>query len=174
MKLKTMGLAGLVLAVVIGAASPGAAASWEVCFTPGGDCTKEIVQAIKSARSAVYVQAFSFTSRPIARALVSAHKHGIHVEVILDQSNRTERYSSADFLTHAGVPTFIDGAHVLAHNKVMVIDGEAVVTGSFNFTFAAQKDNAENVLILHDPELAGRYLDNWKAHRAHSEAYRGR
>ena len=56
----------------------------------------------------------------------------------------------------------------------MIIDGETVITGSFNFSKAAEERNAENLLIIRDRELAGRYTANWKVHEGHSEAYRGR
>jgi phosphatidylserine/phosphatidylglycerophosphate/cardiolipin synthase-like enzyme len=68
----------------------------------------------------------------------------VQVQVILDKSQRTEKYSSADFLANQGVPTMIDADHAISHHKVMTIDGEIVMTGSFNFTKAAEK-NAENV-----------------------------
>ena len=84
--------------------------------------------------------------------------------IILDKSQRTEKYSEADFLAHAGIETFIDAKHAIAHNKVMVIDGETVITGSFNFTKAAEEHNAENLLVINDPELAKRYAENWKLH----------
>jgi phosphatidylserine/phosphatidylglycerophosphate/cardiolipin synthase-like enzyme len=84
------------------------------------------------------VQAYSFTSAPIANALVDAHKRGVNVQVILDKSQRTEKYSSADFVARAGIPTFIDAKHAIAHNKIMVIDGYEILTGSFNFTKAAE------------------------------------
>lgn len=60
------------------------------------------------------------------------------------------------------------------HNKVMVIDGEAVITGSFNFTKAADENNAENLLVIRDRKLAERYIENWKEHEKHSEQYGGR
>lgn len=59
-------------------------------------------------------------------------------------------------------PTYIDPAHKIAHNKVMIIDGETAITGSFNFTKAAENGNAENLLVInHAPELAARYTQNW-------------
>jgi phosphatidylserine/phosphatidylglycerophosphate/cardiolipin synthase-like enzyme len=148
---------------------------WEVCFTPGQNCTETIVKTISQARTSIYVQAYSFTSAPIAKALLTAHQRGVHVEVILDKSNLTAKYSSADFLANQGIPTFIDAQHAIAHNnKVMVIDEEVVITGSFNFTKAAQEHNAENLLILYDKALAARYLENWQIHKKHSEIYKGR
>jgi phosphatidylserine/phosphatidylglycerophosphate/cardiolipin synthase-like enzyme len=146
----------------------------EVWFSPRGGCTEACETAINAAQRSIHVQAYSFTSAPIARALVSALKRGVSVEVILDKSQRTERYSSADFLAHAGVATFIDGKHAIAHNKIIVIDSHTVLTGSFNFTKGAEEANAENLLVLHDPKLAACYLRNWQDHRAHAEPYAGR
>lgn len=141
-------------------------------FSPNGGCTDAVISALRDARKTVLVQAYSFTSVPIAQALVDAHKRGVEVQVILDKSQRTERYTGATFLSNAGVPVFIDADHKIAHNKVMIIDGQTVITGSFNFTKAAESGNAENVLlILHAPELAGKYTDNWKEHLAHSRKY---
>jgi phosphatidylserine/phosphatidylglycerophosphate/cardiolipin synthase-like enzyme len=145
-----------------------------VCFTPGGNCTDAIVQVLGNAKRTILVQAYSFTSAPIAKALLNAHKRGVQVQVILDKSQRTEKYSSADFLANQGVPTRIDANHTISHNKVMIIDGELVITGSFNFTKAAQEKNAENLLIIRDPALAVQYTQNWEVHRQHSQPYVGR
>ena len=98
-----------------------------------------MVKELGKAKSTVLVQAYSFTSAPIAKALVDAHKRGVKVEVILDKSQKGEKYTSADFVLHAGIPTKIDAKHAIAHNKIMVIDGETVITGSFNFTKAAEE-----------------------------------
>ncbi len=126
------------------------------------------------AKKSVFVQAYSFTSAPIAKALVEAHKRGVAVQLVLDKSQRSEKYSSADFVAHAGIATFIDTKHAIAHNKIMVIDGAVVLTGSFNFTKAAEESNAENLLVIRDPKLADRYLANWRAHQLHAEPYAGR
>jgi len=146
----------------------------QVLFSPHGGCTESIVEALSKAKSEVLVQAYSFTSKPIAKALVDAHRRGIHVEIILDKSNRSRNYNAGDFMAHAGIPTYIDSAHVMAHNKIIVIDNEVVITGSFNFTRAAEEHNAENLLIIRSRELAKNYSENWQKHRGHSEVYRGR
>ena len=120
------------------------------------------------------VQADSFTSAPIAKALLDAHKRGLRVEVILDKSQRTDEYSSATFFFNSGIPVKIDGQHAIAHNKVIVINEETVITGSFNFTRAAEENNAENLLIIHDKKLGSLYTKNWQEHAQHSEVYVGR
>jgi phosphatidylserine/phosphatidylglycerophosphate/cardiolipin synthase-like enzyme len=146
----------------------------EVHFSPKGGCTEAVVQEINAARSTILVQAYSFTSAPIAKALVDAHKRGVDVRVVLDQSQRGEKYSSADFVQHAGIPVWIDAKHAIAHNKVMVIDGATIITGSFNFTKSAEESNAENLLVIRSPELAAQYAANWNAHLGHSEPYEGK
>ena len=145
-----------------------------VYFSPDGGCTQAIVDTLDAARQRVLVQAYSFTSRPIAEALLRAKQRGVSVQVILDKSQRTEHYSEADFFAHMGIPTYIDAVHSIAHNKVMIIDQDTVITGSFNFTRAAEEHNAENLLILHNAALAEKYAANWNNHLSHSEAYAGR
>jgi phosphatidylserine/phosphatidylglycerophosphate/cardiolipin synthase-like enzyme len=143
----------------------------QVYFSPRGGATEAVVNALNLATNAVLVQAYSFTSAPIARALVEAQRRGVKVQVILDKSQRTEKYSEADFLTHQGVPTLIDADHAIAHNKIIVIDGYVVLTGSFNFTRAAEENNAENLLLINDPVLARQYIDNWHAHERHAQPF---
>ena len=147
--------------------------TWEVYFSPNGGCTAAIVKELDKASSTVLVQAYSFTSYMIANALVDAHKRGVKVEVILDKSQRTDQYSAATFFANNGIPVKIDAAHAIAHNKVMIIDGETVITGSFNFTKAAEENNPENVLVIHDWRIAERYTKNWQGHERHSEGYQG-
>ena len=135
------------------------------------EATQAVVDALTQATNSVFVQAYSFTSAPIARALVDAQHRGLQIQVILDKSQRTEKYSEADFLKDEGISTMIDAEHGIAHNKIMLVDGYIVLTGSFNFTKAAEENNAENLLVLNDPVLAKRYADNWLAHQGHSEPY---
>jgi phosphatidylserine/phosphatidylglycerophosphate/cardiolipin synthase-like enzyme len=143
----------------------------DVCFSPGGHCADVVVHEIGTARRSIYVQAYGFTHPGIAKALADAETRGVDVEVILDKSNRSESYSEADFVANAGIKTFIDSRHPIAHNKVIVIDEREVITGSFNFTRAADEKNAENLLVLNSIALAKQYLDNWHAHQAHSDLY---
>jgi phosphatidylserine/phosphatidylglycerophosphate/cardiolipin synthase-like enzyme len=148
-------------------------ARWSVDFSPYGGCSEAVVDGLGKARSYVLVQAYAFTSAPIAKAPVEAHSRGVNVEVVLDKSQRTERYSSATFLYNNGIPCFIDAQHAIAHNKVMVIDGQTVITGSFNFARAAEDNNAENLLVIADADMAARDAQNWQVHRQHSEPYTG-
>lgn len=141
-----------------------------VCFTPGGQCTERIVSAIASAKKSVWVQAYSFTSTPIVKALIDAHQRKLDVRVVLDVSNQTAQYTAATFLMNAGVPVLIDKNHAIAHNKIMIIDGKSVFTGSFNFTQAAQERNAENSLLVRGSVVAD-YIKNFTVHESHAVKY---
>ena len=102
---------------------------------------------------------------------MDAHKRGVKVEVILDKSQRNTKYAPADFFANAGIWILIDSTHNINHNKVMIVDGETVITGSFNFTKSAEENNAENLLVIGDKALAERYTRNWEEHGRHSEVY---
>lgn len=164
-----MKFALLSLLLVLVGCQPKPPISVELYFSPSGGCTEAVVRELSKAQKSVRVQAYSFTSAPIAEAVVACQRRHVDTKVILDRSQRSERYSSLTFLTNNVVPTLIDAKHAIAHNKIIIIDGEVVLTGSFNFTKAAEKNNAENLLVIHDKSLAARYLENWQAHEAHSE-----
>lgn len=143
---------------------------YEVCFTPGSECAELIVNQIDHAKESIDVQAYSFTSKPIAKALAAANRRDIAIRVILDKSQfKHNKYSSAKYFLHQQIPVWIDYKPSIAHNKVMIIDHQTVITGSFNFTKAAQEDNAENVLVIHDIKLANAYENNFNKRRAESK-----
>ncbi len=146
-----------------------------VAFTPGDDAAGLIVRAIESARRQILVQAYSFTHRAIADALIAARRRGVQVQVLADPEQRQRIATSrVDDLVRGGVTVYLDGQHAAAHDKVMILDaGEkdaVLITGSFNFTHAAQFRNSENLLLIRGaPLLIEAYAANWRRHRAHSQ-----
>lgn len=144
------------------------------CFTPGQDCTSLIVHEIDGAKTELLVQAYGFTAPPIIDAIARAKDRGVKVQVILDKTNESEESSGASTLVLHGITPQIDDHVAIAHNKVMVIDQQSVITGSFNFTDAAQSKNAENVLVITgDTGLAAQYRQNWETRLAASRPYVG-
>ena len=152
--------------------SGGTSISWQVYFSPDGGCMQAVVEALAGARQQILVQAYEMTSPQIKSALVAAHRRGVQVSAIFDPEAVKESTSMVDDLSAGGIPIFIDSFHRpgIAHNKVMVIDQAVVITGSFNFTRAAETRNAENLLVIRDPALAAAYGRNFNAHMAHSSA----
>lgn len=148
--------------------------STKAYFSPEGGTQQAIIDQINGAKKSIFVQAYSFTNKDIVKALVEANKRGVDVFVVLDKSNRTDKYSVADLLDHFGISTYIDDKHAIAHNKIMIVDKETVITGSYNFTNAAEHKNAENTLIIKSGDLADAYFGNWATHQKHSTPYQGR
>lgn len=144
----------------------------EVAFAPSDDTEAVLIELVRSARKSLKVQAYAFTSRNIADAMVAAHRRGVKVEVLADaKMNRREQGNAIPRLLDAGVPVAFETQYNAAHNKVLIVDAEgprcAVLTGSYNFTWSAQNRNAENLLIVRDHcALARAYRDNWLRHRA--------
>jgi phosphatidylserine/phosphatidylglycerophosphate/cardiolipin synthase-like enzyme len=162
----------LKLALTVALVLPGPATGGELraCFTPGQNCTALIVEQINAARSELLVQAYGFTSPEIIQAISRAKERGVDVNVILDRVNEQDRYTGATYLLNHGIDPLIDDRVVIAHNKIMVIDDRTVITGSFNFTKAAER-NAENVLfVIDDMALAGAYTENWMRRAASSRS----
>lgn len=143
-----------------------------VCFTPREQCEGKIVDAIDHTQSSIRVQAYGFTSLPIIHALQRAAGRGVEVLAILDKANE-RKYSGATLLEAAGIPVWIDFEPAIAHNKIIVIDGHLTIGGSYNYTAAAQKRNAENVTFTESRELALEYLANWDGRLKVSRAFEG-
>lgn len=143
----------------------------KVYFSPRGGCADAVVEAVGGAKVSVFVAAYGFTNADIAKAIVDAKKRGVRISIILDDSNQTDKYSAATFLQNAGIQPLVDSQHAIFHNKFMVIDGSTLITGSFNFTKAAEESNAENLLVIQDLKLCGQYLVNWQKHSKHCKRY---
>ena len=137
----------LLLAAILAAqlaAAPASAGQIEVCFSPplpgGCDPLATVVQAIDEARKTVLVQMYALTSREVVSALGNAKHRGIDVRAIVDRSqlkeDRSDTYAVGR-LVSAGVPVLVDTVPGLMHNKVMIVDGATVITGSFNYTWSA-------------------------------------
>lgn len=144
---------------------------WYVYFLPEGGCARAIVNAIRQAKRSILIQACSFTSYSIAQALIDAMKRGVKVEAIFDKKQIHERKTKIGLIAKEGVAVYLDGLHAIAHNKVIIIDSNTVITGSFNFTDTAEEQNAENLLIIGNTALASAYTNNWITHKTHWERY---
>lgn len=137
----------------------------QASFSPG--CTDLVVRFIQSARTQVHLLAYSFTSDPISAALIEAKHRGRDVIVVLDKSDLKNPKALA--LKAAGIPVFIDTRHAIMHNKYIVVDGSKLETGSFNYTFSAERRNAENCLQIADaPGIVDSYEREFNIHKGHA------
>jgi phosphatidylserine/phosphatidylglycerophosphate/cardiolipin synthase-like enzyme len=155
--------------------SPASQVSFEAGFSPGGTSLEIILKAINNAEESIFVAAYSFTSKPIATALLEACKRGVAVRVVADSKANKVKYSAATFLANHGVPVRLNSRYAIFHHKFMIIDSRHLETGSFNYSAAAANRNAENVLLLREvPELAALYAREWDRLWAEGEEARAR
>src|SRR5437764_12977541 len=153
-----------------GSAPPAASQDGiSVYFSPGTDCSQLIIDKIRMAQKHVYVQAYSFTSDRIAKALNEVHKRGVEVKVILDD-DKADKKSELDFHSRKRIDTYLDSKHEKAHSKVILIDGQTIITGSFNFSDRKDESTADNVVVIDDKaKLIEAYENNFRAHLLHSK-----
>jgi phosphatidylserine/phosphatidylglycerophosphate/cardiolipin synthase-like enzyme len=156
-------------------AAPAAPARVETAFSPEGGASALTISVIDKAEKSILMAAFSFTSKPVAQALVKAARRGVKVRVVADKETNSKGYTAVVFLAGRGIPVRLNGAYNHMHNKFMVADGRHVQTGSFNYTHAAAEKNAENVLVVRDdPVTAAKYTAEWERLWNEGEDFRKR
>jgi phosphatidylserine/phosphatidylglycerophosphate/cardiolipin synthase-like enzyme len=141
----------------------------EVGFSPDEGAENLVLKAIVAARSEIRVLSYSFTSAQITHALLAAKHRGVDVAMIVDYKNNLSEDRSGkakhalNALAHAGVRIRTISNYPIHHDKALIVDGQHVETGSFNFSDAAAHRNSENVIVLwNHPVLAQIYLRHWE------------
>lgn len=128
-------------------------------FCPDDGCEEEVSAELKMAEKSIYFMAFSFTSEKIADSIL--FKDGIDIKGVMDSSSAGTKFSQYGRLRDFGIDVLKDKSKKLMHHKVFIIDGNTVITGSFNPTEGANKRNDENILIIHDPRIAEKYMEEF-------------
>lgn len=127
-------------------------------FCPDDDCAYNVVKEIINAKDSVYFMTFSFTSEPIADALL--FNENIEIKGVFEKS-QGGKYSQYERLNGFGLDVKFDNNKANMHHKVLIIDESIVITGSFNPTNAGDTRNDENLLIIHDESIARKYLQEF-------------
>ena len=132
----------------------------ETYFSPDDGVTAKIVAEIGKATSFIYFEAFSFTSDPIFTALKERHDAGVYVKGIFEtqQDSAASKYSKYKPLKRVGADVILDTNPNNMHNKLFIIDGNTLITGSFNFSASAEEKNDEAILIIRNTDVSTRYV----------------
>lgn len=134
----------------------------EEAFSPYQGATELVVRTINEAGQSIQMAAYSFTSRDIAQALVNACDRKVDVRIVFDKSER-KNDRLPHFFAGSCVQMRINDRYTIMHDKFIIVDNTTLETGSFNFTEAAEKHNAENVLVIHDaPDVIKHYSKQWE------------
>jgi phosphatidylserine/phosphatidylglycerophosphate/cardiolipin synthase-like enzyme len=125
-------------------------------FCPEDKCEAHVVNTILSAQSSIYFMIFAFTDEDVADAILFSNVSDI--KGVMDKMQASQRYSQYKRLKEFGIDVKMENSSGLLHHKVFIIDNETVITGSYNPTAAADNKNDENMLIIRDKRIAGKFL----------------
>lgn len=137
-------------------------AETSVYFSPNGGCQQAIIQEISKAQKTIDIAMYYLTSREIAQELIKAKERGVAIRVFLDQSQEHASYSKSRYLMKKGIEVRFYVGSGLMHNKFAIIDKKVLITGSFNWTATADKENQENLLIMTDKDLIRKYAERFE------------
>lgn len=131
----------------------------EAHFSPGDDCPRAIGRLLANARRSADVCVFTITDDRLADALIDAHRRGVSVRIISDDAKAEDLGSDLDRFDREGVAMRLDRSPFHMHHKFAVVDGATLLTGSYNWTRGAARDNQENLIITDDPRLVSRFVE---------------
>ncbi len=132
-------------------------ASIDIYFSLVDDPEGAIIEQLNKAGESIDIAMYYFTDRNLANAVIDAHNRGVKVRIYLDKDQKEAKYSKSRYLTKQGITIRYSSNSYLMHHKFAVIDNEVVVTGSYNWTASAGERNNENLLVIRDRPLVGRY-----------------
>ncbi|HSV96036.1 MAG TPA: phospholipase D-like domain-containing protein [Spirochaetota bacterium] len=126
-------------------------------FSPDDNIERILLKRLEKSQKSVRFMAFSFTSDPLGEELIRLHKKGVEVRGVMEKTGSNSKDSEYVKMKIEGIPVRIISGPGRMHHKVMIIDESIVVTGSYNFSRGANVRNDENILIIHNEEIARAY-----------------
>ncbi|UIW20929.1 phospholipase D family protein (plasmid) [Serratia entomophila] len=140
-----------------------ASPTFSVGFSPSHSAKAAVMEVINHAQQTLNVEAYSFTDKDLARALLVAKKRGVVVRVIADRKANSDRYTAVTFMANNGLNVRLNDKYAIFHNKIILADGHTLQTGSYNYSSSADKRNAENVLVVRNqPQLVTVYQQEFE------------
>jgi phosphatidylserine/phosphatidylglycerophosphate/cardiolipin synthase-like enzyme len=130
----------------------------EVYFSPDDGVGARIAEVLNTAKESIDFMVFSFTLDELSEAIVSRANAGVSVRGVFEASQIANTGSEFERFREAGLDIRPDRNPASMHHKVIIVDAKTVITGSYNFSRSAEVRNDENILILHDADLAEEYL----------------
>jgi phosphatidylserine/phosphatidylglycerophosphate/cardiolipin synthase-like enzyme len=129
-------------------------------FCPEDECEAQVLKTLDKANTSVHFMTFSFTSDLIGDKLLELNNKGMQISGVFEKSQKS-KYSEFEKLRRADINVLWDSNPATMHHKVFIIDKEIVITGSYNPTNNGNKNNDENILIIHDKEIATKFLNEF-------------
>ena len=127
-----------------------------VFFSTKRGAAEEIIKQIDNAESYIDIAMYSFTYEPIAEAIIRAKNRGVKIRILMDKGQSQSKYSKYQFFLDNDIAIIQDRHAGIMHNKIAVIDGKVLFTGSYNWSKSAEERNEENLLeFIDDEEIKG-------------------
>ncbi len=133
----------------------------QVSSTNKGNAIYKIIYLINNAEHSIYFMTFSFTSEDIANPIINQYGKGLDIKGIFEKFQSGSKYSQYKRMKDFGLDVRLDSNPAFLHHKVFIIDNKTVVTGSWNPTQSGTTKNDENILIIHDKDIAQKYLEEF-------------
>jgi phosphatidylserine/phosphatidylglycerophosphate/cardiolipin synthase-like enzyme len=142
----------------------------QIYYSGENDVLVRIIEEVSKAQTQIRFAAFSFTDYDLAKAMMDRAAVGVGVSGVFETTGSETAAAELRTLYCAGIPVFQDGNPGVLHHKFIVIDGETVITGSFNFSSNAVNSNDENLIIIRNADIAALYLQEWDRVRSIARA----
>ena len=140
------------------AETAGSSGRSEAYFSPGDECRSAIVSLLRRAKKTADICVFTITDNDIASEIRDAHRRGVKVRIITDNDKAEDLGSDVDRLDDSGVPVRVDQTPHHMHHKYAIFDGDALLTGSYNWTRSAASSNEENIIVTYDEDLVREFV----------------
>ena len=128
-------------------------------FSPDDGVQPILADILNEAQESVYFMAFSFTADPLGEAIRARARNGVTVAGVMDEDQvKSNIGTEFDPFNQAGLDVYHDGNPGQMHHKIIIIDEEIVIFGSYNFTNSAETRNDENLLIVYNEQIAAQFL----------------
>jgi phosphatidylserine/phosphatidylglycerophosphate/cardiolipin synthase-like enzyme len=134
----------------------------EAHFSPGDDCARAITRLLASATVTADICVFTITDDRLSEAILGAHRRSVAVRIITDDAKSEDEGSDVDRFQAAGIATRMDRSPFHMHHKFAIIDGTTVLTGSYNWTRGAARDNEENLIVTSDPRFIAPFRETFE------------
>jgi phosphatidylserine/phosphatidylglycerophosphate/cardiolipin synthase-like enzyme len=134
----------------------------DTCFAPEDHCGDKVIDLVKESQKSIHFMAFSFTNNAVGNAIAKRAKAGVKVSGVFEARNVSDEFSEYAYFKKQHMNVRLDGNKYYMHHKVIIIDDQIVIMGSFNFTDNADKSNDENILVIYNPNIAAQYLEEFR------------
>jgi cardiolipin hydrolase len=134
----------------------------EAFFSPGNDCPRAITRLLANASRTADICVFTITDDRVSDAILDAHRRAVAVRIITDNAKAEDEGSDVERFERSGIPTRVDRSPFHMHHKFAILDGATLLTGSYNWTRGAARDNEENLIVTNEPRFLSPFRETFE------------